>query len=153
MADDTTARRAFSGVCSAPVCGAPSMEDVPFPVCERHYVALVRHYNQVVSAHGLVLDEWSEVAGLGVQPQAPIEDVREVVYFIRYRDRIKIGTTIRLRDRLRALPFDDLLAVIPGGREVERDWHLRYEGHRDHGEWFAYTEAMIDTIRALGICA
>lgn len=61
-----------------------------------------------------------------------------VVYYIRWADRIKIGTTGNLEKRLRQLPYDEVLATEPGstGRERERHSqfaHLLVAGQR---EWF-----------------
>lgn len=52
-----------------------------------------------------------------------------LVYYIRLsRQRIKIGTTRNLPQRMAALRAtrDDLIAVEPGGRAVERDRHRQF---------------------------
>lgn len=59
-----------------------------------------------------------------------------VVYYIRFRDRIKIGTTKSLQMRLANLPHDELLAVEPGDRGVERARHQQFAESRIQGEWF-----------------
>lgn len=49
-----------------------------------------------------------------------------VVYYIRRDEFVKIGTTIRLRDRMRALAPDEILAVEPGSYQLERLLHRRF---------------------------
>ena len=79
-------------------------------------VALIRHCHQLARDTGLAVDEFeSGLTGRSLATEVPV-DVREYVYFIRYRDRMKIGTTTNVRKRLAGLPMDELLAVIPGGR-------------------------------------
>lgn len=60
----------------------------------------------------------------------------EVVYYIRYADRVKIGTTWRPRQRLATLWHEELLAFEPGGRAVEQERHRRFAALRVGGEWF-----------------
>jgi hypothetical protein len=59
-----------------------------------------------------------------------------VVYFIRFGDRIKIGTSQDFYTRLNSIPHDEILAVLPGDREVEQQLHRRFAEHRIKGEWF-----------------
>jgi T5orf172 domain len=51
-----------------------------------------------------------------------------VVYFARVGEYIKIGTTTNLKSRMRSIyvPLEDVLALIPGGREVERVYHEKF---------------------------
>ncbi len=50
----------------------------------------------------------------------------EVVYYIRWRDQIKIGTSINPRMRLAALPHDEVLAFERGGRSLEQRRHAQF---------------------------
>lgn len=65
-----------------------------------------------------------------------------MIYFIRSRTgRIKIGTTIRLSQRLKQLAAEhgqglEVLAVIDGSHEAERCLHGRFAHLRSVGEWF-----------------
>lgn len=66
-----------------------------------------------------------------------------MIYFIAMpdRSRIKIGTTIRLSERLRQLCREhgdglEVLAVIDGGTAEERALHRRFAEHRIVNEWF-----------------
>lgn len=58
-----------------------------------------------------------------------------VVYFARAGDNVKIGTSTQLKTRLQAfyLTLDDVLIVIPGGRDVETACHKRFAESRIAG--------------------
>lgn len=66
-----------------------------------------------------------------------------MIYFIANRDRsrIKIGTTIRLSQRLKQLVAEhgeglEVLAVRDGDRDVERELHRRFAHLNVVNEWF-----------------
>ncbi len=60
----------------------------------------------------------------------------KVVYYVRFGDRVKIGTTADLVTRLQGIPHDEVLAVEPGGVELERGRHNEFAEHHIRGEWF-----------------
>ncbi|WP_216698780.1 GIY-YIG nuclease family protein, partial [Arthrobacter sp. H41] len=61
----------------------------------------------------------------------------DVVYYIRFRNRIKIGTTANPRQRLARLWHDEVLAFEKGDRLVEHRRHLEFAAWRlDRSEWF-----------------
>lgn len=88
----------------------------------------------------------------GDAPDADLPRPRvEVVYYLRYADRVKIGTSATPRARLRAIRHDELLAFEPGGRALEQQRHREFADLREGGEWFTLTGAItahIDRIRA-----
>ena len=53
-----------------------------------------------------------------------------VVYYARIGDYIKIGYTTRLRNRLATLRVDELLAVEPGGADLESERHQQFARER-----------------------
>ncbi|MBX3100530.1 MAG: GIY-YIG nuclease family protein [Salinibacterium sp.] len=74
----------------------------------------------------------------------------DVVYYIRQRDRIKIGTSATPRARLAALHFDELLAFERGDRAVEHRRHGQFAAHRFPGtEWFAVHDELVAHIAEL----
>jgi hypothetical protein len=86
----------------------------------------------------------------------------EVVYFARATDsRIKIGFTAdsskRLANLSSAIGRDiELLATVPGSRDLEQHLHERFAAARDKGEWFLPTEDLlgfIERVRANGSLA
>jgi hypothetical protein len=61
----------------------------------------------------------------------------EVVYYLLFRDRIKIGTSANPRGRLAQLRFEELLAFERGGRPTEQRRHAQFAAYRFAGsEWF-----------------
>lgn len=64
-----------------------------------------------------------------------------IVYFMRMGGHVKIGTTANIRNRIRALslPWDALIGMVSGGKDVEAALHVRFDVHRLPGtEWFTY---------------
>lgn len=77
----------------------------------------------------------------------------DVVYYLRYDRRVKIGTSGHPRRRLRSIRHDELLAFEPGDRAVEQRRHREFADIREGGEWFTLTEQLrthIETLRAGG---
>ncbi|MEV6432591.1 GIY-YIG nuclease family protein [Nocardia sp. NPDC051463] len=73
----------------------------------------------------------------------------EVVYYIRFGDRVKIGTTKNLEKRLIAIPHDEVLATEPGGLYVEQQRHKQFAHIRVHHEWFDLTPELSEHISAV----
>lgn len=150
-------------------CGVIADPDAPLNLCAEHL--LVAH-DWVARAIG-VTDLLSSPCGacgsrLGVRypsgwlcaecewrvGEVPDEELErplvEVVYYIRYRDQIKIGTSRNPRLRLASLPHDEVLAFERGGRVLEQRRHARFAEHRFAGtEWFAVHEALLSHIAEL----
>ncbi|MEY2847569.1 MAG: hypothetical protein RI885_234 [Actinomycetota bacterium] len=81
------------------------------------------------------------------EPAAPRVDV---VYYLGFRDRIKIGTTANPRQRLAALRFDELLAFERGDRLVEQRRHRQFAiGRLGTSEWFELDDALRSHIAEL----
>nr|WP_206687001.1 GIY-YIG nuclease family protein [Microbacterium aquimaris] len=68
-------------------------------------------------------------------PELPLPRV-DVVYYLRYAARVKIGTSTNPRQRLGAIWHDELLAFEPGGRALEHERHQQFADLREGGEWF-----------------
>lgn len=75
--------------------------------------------------------------------------VIEVVYYLRYDRRVKIGTSRRPRQRLSSIRHDELLAFERGGRDVEQARHREFAAIREGGEWFTLTPQLRAHIRGL----
>lgn len=79
-------------------------------------------------------------------------DREQVVYYLRFGDRVKIGTTSQLATRLTAIPYDEILAVEPGGYAVERKRHLQFshlKARTSGQEWFHYGPDLQEHVRTL----
>lgn len=75
---------------------------------------------------------------------------RNVVYYIRFRDALKIGTSTDVVNRVSHHPLEALLAIEPGSFKLEAHRHKQFAPYRIKGEWFEYnadTRAMVNTIR------
>lgn len=78
------------------------------------------------------------------------DDPVEVVYYLRYRDQVKIGTSANPRRRVASLPHDEVLAFEQGGRLLERARHEQFAAFRGAGtEWFEVHDALLEHIAAL----
>lgn len=72
-----------------------------------------------------------------------------VVYYIRFSGSIKIGTTTNLPQRMQTLPMEELLAVEPGGYNIERKRHAEFRSARVQREWFRPTPPLLLLIATL----
>lgn len=74
-----------------------------------------------------------------------------IVYFIRFGDRVKVGTTTRICLRLSALPYDEMLAYEPGDRTQEQRRHAQFADYVVPGqrEWFYAVPAVLNAAREL----
>lgn len=73
----------------------------------------------------------------------------EVVYYMRFGDRVKIGYSANLARRLTAIPNDELLATEAGTRTVEAARHRQFRELRLTGEWFQHAEPLVSHIEGL----
>lgn len=77
----------------------------------------------------------------------------DVVYYLRFDERVKIGTSRRIRRRLAAIRHDELLAFERGDRVMEQQRHRQFAALREGGEWFTFTaelQAHVSRLRAEG---
>jgi len=74
----------------------------------------------------------------------------DVVYYLRYADRVKIGTSANPRQRFGAIWHDELLAFERGGRALEQRRHVQFAADRFAGtEWFRRSETLTAHIDVL----
>lgn len=81
-------------------------------------------------------DRWWEQPNPAAE--VPAKQGTHWVYYIRFGNRIKIGTSSNVRSRLNSLPFDEILALERGNVSVERERHRQFAAHLIAGqrEWF-----------------
>jgi hypothetical protein len=87
-------------------------------------------------------------------PAYPVDLARprtDVVYYIRFGNRIKIGTTTNLPKRMEVLPHDEILAIEPGDTTREHGRHAEFRRHLTPGqrEWFEVAPAILGHASAL----
>ena len=74
----------------------------------------------------------------------------DVVYYIGYGDRVKIGTSSNPRARLAQLSYERLLAFEHGDRSREQRRHAQFAAHRiGRGEWFEANDDLSRHIETL----
>lgn len=76
---------------------------------------------------------------------------KPLVYFIRNGNRVKIGTTTELKRRIRTLALrpENVVLLLDGGQQLERELHRKFAGLRiGNTEWFAYDGPLIDFVHA-----
>lgn len=84
-------------------------------------------------------------------PDGDLAPVRvDVVYYLRFGNRIKIGTSSNPRARLAQLRFEELLAFERGDRAIEQRRHAQFASLRYPGsEWFSSSPELATHIRTL----
>ena len=150
-------------------CLGPVPADAPVALCEGHLAAAAEWCD---AEQGLtdVLPSPCRLCGsrLGIRypsgwlcavcewrhgevPDADIAPPRvDVVYYLRYADRVKIGTSANPRQRFGAIWHDELLAFERGGRALEQRRHRQFAEDRYAGtEWFRRSAALTAHIDVL----
>jgi len=146
-----TEKRSLTGKrhteCCHPTCRAEPWPDAPMPICGHHYAALIRHYQQMMQDHRG--DHARAILDVVTVQQAQVTGTPQV-YFIRFGQRVKIGFSANVRERLKALPHESVLKVIPGAPADERRWHAQWQHLRVTGEWFELTDELMSAIDNAG---
>jgi hypothetical protein len=133
---------------SAP-CGDPVEERAKEDICERHDHEIHWRVQKATIAAIHSSDEWK--AMMARPPRDPRD--REHVYYVRVADRVKIGFSRNVYDRVASIPCDELLAVEPGGRPLEQMRHKQFaalriyrnrEWFRHEGELRSHVEMLLD---------
>lgn len=129
-----------STVCLA--CEEPPLPDAPFPLCIEHirlaFAFYLRHAQDELSANDPEPDPVEEAP-----ERVGVLDKPGFVYFVRFGNRVKIGYSANPTHRLRNIPHDEVLALIPGTMRHERQCHAAFEHLRITGEWFEAAPALL----------
>lgn len=111
-------------------CDAPSVEDAPFPICERHMIQIVRFVMSGPRATDAIQNRGDAER---IRTQRAHQRSKSVVYYIDMgNDKIKIGRSARLAGRLETLyrEVSDVLAVEIGGAKTEAYRHKQFAADR-----------------------
>jgi hypothetical protein len=150
-------------------CQEPVDAAAPLNLCTRHLLAA---YDWVAGDVGVTdtLPSPCQACGsrLGVRypsgwlcaicewkvGEVPDEDLAmrrvDVVYYLRFGDRIKIGTSGNPRMRLASQRYEELLAFERGNRTVEQRRHAQFSDARIlRTEWFDSSDALLRHIGVL----
>jgi hypothetical protein len=87
----------------------------------------------------------------GEHPDGELPPPRvDVVYYLRFRDRVKIGTTVDPRQRFRAIRHEEVVAFERGDRRLEQRRHREFAAERaGSSEWFELTPRLQEHIDVL----
>lgn len=129
---------------SAPAASLTEMTGIRLP----DPCALCGRSDGVRTENGLVCAWCGWLFGTSPDHDLP-RPIIEVVYYIRYDRRVKIGTSRRPRQRLASIRHEELLAFERGGRDVEQARHLEFAECREGGEWFTLIPGLGSHIRGL----
>lgn len=125
-------------------CQKPVPDDFPMKLCETHALmtaAVMMERGGATMKRLRSMYDTSYVRRLDRAEEKPrppqyVGGAPEVVYYLRFGDTIKIGTSRNLHGRLKQIPHNELLAIEPGGRVREKLRHDQFAESRLHGEWF-----------------
>lgn len=156
-------------LCLSPGCQASAPAGAPVPLCQSH-LALSADWSAqefgvedvlpspcvacgarigVRYPSGWVCASCEWVFGISPDGELPRQRI-EVVYYIRFDDRMKIGTSSNLRQRMSRLWHDELVALERGGRARERMRHAQFGQWRmGRTEWFELAPELLDHVAAL----
>lgn len=75
-------------------------------------------------------------------------DEQPLVYLLKVHNFYKIGISKDVNKRIRQLStgcsaMPELIAVAPGGRQLEQELHEEFKNYRKHGEWFGHRREII----------
>lgn len=150
--------------CCIPGCDATPAADAPLPLCETH-LAVAADWSARAQGVADLLPSPCLACGspAGVHypsgwvcavcewryGDVPDDDLApprvDIVYYLRYGDRVKIGTTANPRQRFAAIWHEELLAFERGDRRLERHRHEQFAADRFSGtEWFRLTPAIAE---------
>jgi hypothetical protein len=142
---------------SGKFCDRESLPDAPYPICLEHAARLLRYLNSYLphpdDRVGRILLAARDFDVNHAAPRKSATAGRGVVYYLRVGDKIKIGYTADLRQRMNTYPPDSvLLACEPGDLNLEQRRHTQFVKHRKVArEWFAPAPELmshIDSVRA-----
>lgn len=143
-------------MASGRFCDAPGAEDMPFPICLRHALALYRRVFQSIDEKTSdPLYQLHFVTRLMGEErernQRKWAEKEYRVYYVHVGDLIKIGVTTTLKQRMSQYPPGSrLLASEVGGYALEAERHKQFADLLAAGkEWFHPGAALISHITAL----
>jgi len=86
---------------------------------------------------------------LVVTGSGKVEERTSVVYYMQLGNRVKIGTSGDLRNRVKQISPERVLATEPGGTATEKQRHRQFADLRVVGEWFRLEGELVEHINEL----
>jgi hypothetical protein len=155
--------------CVIPGCTAPAALPDLLPLCAEHLAVAAEVHGErsgvpdllpvpcalcgsrlgvrFPSGWACAVCEWPH----GEVPDGELPPPRvDIVYYLRFRDRVKIGTTSNPRQRFAAIRHEQVLAFERGDRRVEQRRHGEFaEERQGTSEWFDLSDRLRAHIDAL----
>ena len=120
-----------------------------WPNCYTRTDGLPICWHHARKAHAVVQATYSDLISERVAVET--EPAPGYVYFLRFRDRIKIGFTSNTLARFQAIPHDEVIGFLPGTRLNERQCHTAFAHLREQGEWFRPEDDLLAFIADLNL--
>lgn len=139
-------------VCVWDGCGNDAHPHLSAPICMDHAKKLTAQVVLLTTKDPTpsTTRQAKKQAGQARSEYGPKEKLG-LVYFIRFADRIKIGYTTDLPTRMKTVPHDEILALVPGTMADEKTLHRKFNSLRITGEWFANDPRLTDFIKTLPV--
>lgn len=130
-------------------CLEPVIPECPVQLCGHHLREVYAFASDLVTERwdGAVRDYVSTLHGTFTPPRAVKQPLAGWVYFIRFGDRVKVGYTTNPDSRLRDLPHEEVIGIVPGTRADEQAWHRLLADFHVVGEWFRAEPALLAQLR------
>jgi hypothetical protein len=130
-----------TGRCCWPDCGRLQHSGDSPPLCTAH----------LIKAAAYMKDQMAGIlpAAPDRGPARPLPMPNERVYYVQIHDYVKIGTTRQLSGRMLNLRIEphQILAVEPGGRELEKQRHEQFaDERRGRREDFEMSDRLMEHI-------
>jgi hypothetical protein len=119
---------------------------------QRDSHAVMQFFEQQTTERAVRAEAWrAEEERYEAEKAALRQDREGFVYYLRVGERMKIGYSADVKQRMRAYPpGSQLLAVEPGDRDLERQRHQQFAGSRTDGrEWFRPTADILELIEEI----
>jgi hypothetical protein len=113
-----------------------------------HRKAATARDDASLAGHDGLQREWRRAEERGIELPGHCS-VPSVVYYMRLGNRVKIGWTNNLAQRVSQIQPEELLATEPGGVVTETERHEQFKTLRVVGEWFRYEGSLVDHISRL----
>lgn len=135
---------------NASECNRFAVPDAPFRICRDHMREAYLHWrDQLVEVYKADPDaQHDPTLETYARPEIGLGS-RSFVYYLGFSDRIKIGYSENLDQRLGVVPHDEILALEPGGQKLEHFRHKQFAAHRVNREWFGRHSDLLAHIEML----
>lgn len=147
--------------CLVPACPAPAAAPSVIALCTEHLATAAEVHGDRAGTTDLLpaacrlcgsrlgvrlpsgwlcgVCEWPH----GEVPDGDLPPPRvDVVYYLGFEDRVKIGTTANPRRRFRSIRHERLLALERGDRALEQRRHREFAAERSWREWFELSDRL-----------